>query len=43
MPLPLAQSGRANAFARLRLLSRSDRDKDVQIRALRHQLPGLEH
>jgi hypothetical protein len=32
----------ANAFAMLRLLGMSDRDKDVEILALRHQITVLE-
>ncbi|MCQ4043259.1 hypothetical protein NON19_14775, partial [Streptomyces rubrisoli] len=32
----------ANAFAVLRLLPRSDREKDAEILALRHQLAVLE-
>ncbi|MET9662584.1 winged helix-turn-helix domain-containing protein [Streptomyces sp. NPDC006510] len=42
MLLRLAYSGMANAFAMLRLLPMSDRDKDVEILALRHQLSVLE-
>ena len=38
MLLRLAYLGVANAFALLRLLSMSDRDKDAEIPALRHQL-----
>ena len=34
----LAYLGITNALALLRLLPRSDRDKDVEILALRHQL-----
>jgi hypothetical protein len=40
--LRLAYLGMANAFALLRLLPMSDRDKDVEILALRHQLSVLE-
>jgi hypothetical protein len=36
--LRLAYLGVTNAFALLRLLPMSDRDKDVEIPALRHQL-----
>jgi putative transposase len=36
--LRLAYLGVTNAFALLRLLPMSDRDKDVEILALRHQL-----
>lgn len=43
MLLRLAYLGMANAFAMLRLLPMSDRDKDVEILALRHQLSVLEH
>ncbi|MFE9976674.1 integrase core domain-containing protein [Streptomyces hirsutus] len=42
MLLPLAYLGMANAFAMLRLLPMSDRDKDMEILALRHQLSVLE-
>ncbi|MFF9572922.1 integrase [Streptomyces sp. NPDC014685] len=42
MLLRRACSGMANAFAMLRLLPMSDRDKDVEILALRHRLPVLE-
>jgi hypothetical protein len=38
MLLRLAYLGITNAFALLRLLPRGDRDKDVEILALRHQL-----
>ncbi|MFF9221925.1 hypothetical protein [Streptomyces viridosporus] len=38
MLLRPAHLGRANAFALLRLLPMSDRDTDVEILALRHQL-----
>ena len=38
MLLRLAYLGITNALALLRLLPRSDRDKDVEILALRHQL-----
>jgi hypothetical protein len=40
--LRLAYLGVTNAFALLRLLPTSDRDKDVEILALRHQLTMLE-
>jgi transposase InsO family protein len=40
--LRLAYLGVTNAFAVLRLLPMSDRDKDVEILALRHQLAMLE-
>lgn len=43
MLLRLAYLGMANAFAMLRLLPMSDRDEDVEILALRHQLSVLEH
>jgi putative transposase len=39
--LRLAYLGVRNAFAFLRLLPMSDRDKDVEILALRHQLSVL--
>ncbi|WP_406416585.1 integrase core domain-containing protein [Streptomyces sp. NBC_00842] len=42
MLLRLAYLGMANAFAMLRLLPMSDRDKDVEILALRHQVSVLE-
>ncbi|GAA2285713.1 hypothetical protein GCM10010415_64900 [Streptomyces atrovirens] len=42
MLLRLAHLGLANAFAGLRLLPMSDRDKDMEILALRHQLSVLE-
>ncbi|GAA2788225.1 integrase core domain-containing protein [Saccharopolyspora taberi] len=42
MLLRLAYLGVANAFAVLRLLPMSDRDKDVEILALRHQITVLE-
>ena len=38
----LAYLGVANAFALLRLLPRSDRDKDAEILVLRHQLGVLQ-
>jgi hypothetical protein len=38
----LAYLGVANAYALLRLLPMSDRDKDAEILALRHQLTVLE-
>ena len=40
MLLRLAYLGVTNVFALLRLLSVSDLDKDVEILALRHQIPG---
>jgi putative transposase len=40
--LRLAYLGVMNAFAMLRLLPMSDRDKDVEILALRHQITVLE-
>ena len=42
MPLRLAYLGVTNAFALLRLLPMSDRDKDTEILALRHQITVLE-
>jgi hypothetical protein len=42
VPLRLAYLGVPNAFALLRLLPMSDRDKDVEILALRHQITVLE-
>ena len=42
MLLKLAYLGVTNAFAVLRLLPMSDRDKDVEILALRHQIAVLE-
>ncbi|ONI92942.1 integrase [Saccharothrix sp. ALI-22-I] len=42
MLLRLAYLGVTNAFALLRLLSMSDRDKDVEILVLRHQIAVLE-
>ncbi|MEU4770205.1 hypothetical protein AB0H12_44025 [Actinosynnema sp. NPDC023794] len=42
MLLRLAYLGVTNAFALLRLLPMTDRDKDVEILALRHQLTILE-
>ncbi|MGW7008856.1 integrase core domain-containing protein [Streptomyces sp. NPDC054933] len=42
MLLRLAYLTMTNAFAMLRLLPRSDREKDVEILALRHQLAVLE-
>lgn len=42
MLLRLAYLGMANAFTMLRLLPMSDRDKDVEILALPHQLSVLE-
>jgi hypothetical protein len=38
MLLRLVYFGVANAFAKLRLLPMSDRDKTVEILALRHQI-----
>ncbi len=38
----LAYLGVTNAFALLRLLPKSDRDKDAEILALRHQITVLE-
>jgi putative transposase len=40
--LRLAYLGVSNVFAVLRLLPMSDRDKDVEILALRHQISVLE-
>jgi hypothetical protein len=40
--LRLAYLGVTNAFAMLRLLSMSDREKDIEILALRHQIAVLE-
>ena len=42
MLLRLAYLGVTNAFALLRLLAVSDRDKEVEILALRHQIAVLE-
>ncbi|WP_405784171.1 hypothetical protein OG512_37300 [Streptomyces sp. NBC_01378] len=42
MLLRLAYLGVTNAFAMLRLLPMSDHEKDVEIRALRHQVALLE-
>ena len=42
MLLRLAYLGVTNAFALLRLLAVSDRDKDVEVLALRHQITVLE-
>ena len=42
MLLRLAYLGITNAFALLRLLPGSDRDKDVEILSLRHQLAVLQ-
>ena len=42
MLLRLAYLSVTNAFALLRLLPMSDRDKDVEILALRHQITVLE-
>jgi len=42
MLLRLAYLGVTNAFAMLHLLPMSDRDKDVEILALRHQITVLE-
>ena len=43
MLLRLAYLGVANAFVMLRLLPMTDRDKDAEILALRHQITVLEH
>ncbi|MFF2502365.1 helix-turn-helix domain-containing protein [Streptomyces sp. NPDC058067] len=43
MLLRLTYLGVTNAFAMLRLLPMSDRDKDAEILALRHQIAVLEH
>ncbi|WP_413813267.1 hypothetical protein [Streptomyces sp. OE57] len=40
-PNPLAYLGVTNAFAMLRLLPMTDRDKDTEILALRHQITVL--
>lgn len=42
MLLRLAYLGVTNAFAMLRLLTMTDRDKDAEILALRHQITVLE-
>ncbi|MDX3771538.1 hypothetical protein OG963_42825 [Streptomyces sp. NBC_01707] len=42
MLLRLAYLGMVNAFAMLRLLPMSDREKDAEILALRHQITVLE-
>ncbi|GAB3002976.1 hypothetical protein [Saccharothrix stipae] len=42
MLLRLAYLGVTNAFALLRLLPMTDRDKEVEILALRHQITVLE-
>ncbi|MEU5029257.1 hypothetical protein [Streptomyces milbemycinicus] len=42
MLLRLAYLTVTNAFALLRLLPMSDRDKDAEILALRHQITALE-
>src|SRR5690349_22734824 len=42
MLLRLAYLGITNAFALLRLLPGSDRDKDIEILSLRHQLAVLQ-
>lgn len=42
MLLSLAYLGVTNAFAMLRLLPTSDREKDIEILALRHQIAVLE-
>ena len=42
MLLRLAYLGVSNAFAMLRLLPMTDRDKDAEILALRHQITVLE-
>ena len=41
MLLRLAYLGLTNTFALLRLLPMSDRDKDIEILALRHQIELL--
>jgi hypothetical protein len=41
--LRLTYLGVTNAFAMLRLLPMSDRDKDAEILALRHEITVLEH
>lgn len=41
MLLRLAYLGVTNAFAMLRLLQMTDRDKDVEILALRHQITAV--
>ncbi len=43
MLLRLGYLAVSNAFAMLRLLPMGDRDKDVEILALRHQIAVLEH
>ncbi|GAA3834094.1 hypothetical protein GCM10022206_85350 [Streptomyces chiangmaiensis] len=43
MLLRLAYLAATNTFALLRLLPMSDRDKDIEILALRHQLLVLQH
>jgi len=40
--LRLTYLGVTNAFALLRLLAKSDRDKDVEILALRHEITILQ-
>src|ERR1043166_4686959 len=42
MLLRLAYLGITNAFTLLRLLPGGDRDKDIEILSLRHQLAGLQ-
>ncbi|WP_370466762.1 hypothetical protein [Streptacidiphilus sp. PB12-B1b] len=42
MLLKLAYQGMTNTFALLRLLPMSDREKDIEILALRHQITVLE-
>ncbi|WP_198668627.1 hypothetical protein [Streptomyces triticisoli] len=42
MLLRLAHPAATSAFALLRLLPMSDRDKDIETLALRHQLPVLQ-
>ncbi|MBL1102050.1 hypothetical protein [Streptomyces coffeae] len=42
MLLRLAYLGVSNAFAMLRLLPMTDRDKDAEVLALRHQITVLE-
>src|SRR4029450_1229396 len=43
MLLRLAYLGITNAFALLRMLPGGDRDKDIEILSLRHQLAVLQH
>jgi len=42
MPLKLAYLGMTNTLSLLRLLPLSNRDKDIEILALRHQIAVLE-